>query len=145
MMYGIVLCSQCGRKRIIDLECETSSCPYCNRIDKIEKITVLFSDRSQSVVRKAFSNADSEKYKGSEKKRSKNDPDPMSTLMYRYEHTSGTLEKLSVLAAGLTRIKGDFDEKDVEDLFPGKGEQMIRQMIKGELIIETGYGRFKTV
>ena len=144
-MYGIVLCSQCGKKRIIDLDNETSSCPYCNKTDKIGKMTILFSDKSQSVVRKAFSSADSEKYKGLERKRSENDPDLISTMMYKYEHTSGVLDKLSILAVGLTDIKGDFNEKDVEELFPGKGEQMMRQMISGHLIIELGYGRFKAV
>jgi len=143
-MYGIVICMKCGRKRIADIGCKTSVCPYCSSSSPIYRMTVLFSDEDQSVVRKVFESADSSKYPDP-KKRSVNDPDPLSTLIYEYEHTSGTPEKLALLAAGLTKIYGDFIEDDVETSFPGKGEQMIRMMISLGVVIELGYGRYRAV
>ena len=143
-MYGIVLCPKCGRKRIADLKCETSVCPYCNSSSVASKMTVLFSDKSQSMVRRVFESADSSKYPEPRKK-SATDPDPLSTLVYEYEHTSGTLEKLMVIANGLTRIKGSFTEDDVEELFPGKGEHMIGMMVSQGLIIESSFGNYVKV
>jgi len=143
-MYGIVICSECKRKRIADIGCKTSVCPYCNTSSSVDRMAVLFSDKDQKVVRKVFESADSSKYPES-RKRSADDPDPLSTLVYEYEHTSGTLEKLTVLAAGLTRINGDFDENDVEASFPGEGEQMIGMMISQGIVIELGYGRYRAV
>ena len=144
-MFGIVLCTSCGRKRITDMRTVRSKCPYCGRADITGRMTVLFSDKSQSIVRELFENADSSKYSELEKKKRTDDPDPLSTLVYEYEHTSGTLQKLMVIAKGLTRIKGNFTEKDVDDLFPGKGEQMIKNMISADIIIETGYGNYRGI
>jgi hypothetical protein len=143
-MYGIILCPGCGRKRIIDLRNKVSVCPYCNHSSHIEKMTVLFSDKDQSVVRKVFENADASEYPAA-KKRGADDPDPLSTLVFEYEHTSGTLEKLTVLASGLTKIYGEFTEDDVNENFPGDAEQMIRMMISQGIIIESSCGRYKAI
>ena len=142
-MYGIVICAGCKRKRIIDMKNETSVCPYCDASCKTKNTTILFSDISQSVVRNVFNNADASKYPEPRKKG--NDPDPLSTLVYEYERTSGTIEKLTVLANGLTRIKGTFTDADAEELFPGKGKAIIRSMADGGIIIELEYGTYKAI
>jgi len=144
-MYGIVVCRHCNRKRIADLGTETSLCPYCSKTSRTSELTVLFSDKSQSVVRKAFESADAQKYAEPEKKKSTNDPDPAETLMYRYERAADVHEKLTILADGLTKIKGSFGEKDINELFPGKGEKFIKMMMSADIIIELGYGKFKAI
>jgi hypothetical protein len=114
------------------------------RTDAKDKLTILFSDRDHNTVREALLRSDSHKYAELERKKGA-DPDPLSTLVYDYEHTSGTVQKLMVVAEGLTKIKDTFTEEDVEDLFPGKGEQMLRNMISADLIIEIGYGRYRAI
>ena len=143
-MYGIVLCTSCKRKRIIDLSSERSVCPYCSKADAVGKMTVLFADRSQSVVRDVFNRADSSKYPDP-RKRCGEDHDPVSTLIYRYEHASGTFGKLTTLAKGLTDIRKEFSEYDIEELFPGKGEQMLKQMISADIVIEIRFGWYKAL
>jgi hypothetical protein len=143
-MYAIVLCASCKRKRIADLRAGTSQCPYCGVVSRTDGMAVLFSDKSQSVVREVFENADSSNYPEPRKKR-ENDPDPLSTLVYEYEHASGTLEKLTVLADGLDRIKGTFKESDIEELFPGEGKKIVKMMISADIIIEFEYGTFRTI
>ena len=142
-MYGIVLCSSCGRKRIADLKCGTSVCPYCGRTDSVNRMTVLFSDISQNTVRKVFSDADSSKYPA-ERKKDKKDPDPLSTIVYGYEHASG-IGKLTVIAKGLTDIKGEFTKNDIEELLPGEGERLLKQMISADIVIEVQCGRYRYV
>ncbi|MCL2142743.1 MAG: hypothetical protein FWH44_00560 [Methanomassiliicoccaceae archaeon] len=143
-MYGIVICKKCERKRIADLSAETTACPYCSAVSHIDKMTILFTDADQSAVREVFENIDSSKYPEPRKK-STNDPDPLSTLVYEYEHTTGNAEKLIVLAEGLTKIKGTFTQDDIEELFPGEGKKMMKMMISGDIIIETEYERYKAV
>jgi hypothetical protein len=142
-MFGIVICASCSRKRIADLAPETSTCPYCGTASRTSELTVAYSNASQDIVRKAFNNIDSSKYRGSDRKNK--DPDPMSTLMYHYEHTSDVRGKLFVLANGLTKLKGSFNEGDIEELFPGKGEKMMKMMMSGEIIIESADGKFKAL
>jgi len=143
-MYGIVLCRSCGKRRIADLRSETSMCPYCNKTSKIKDMDVLFKDESQSAVRDMLNSADSSKYP-EKRKRSGTDPDPLSTLIYEYEHTSGTVGKLTVLAKGLTRIRGEFTEDDVDGLFPGEGDKLLEQMASCDLIIQLRHGTYKAV
>ena len=123
-----------------DLRNGTSACPYCNAVSDTSKMRVLFSANDQNDVRNALNSMDPSEYP--ERKRRTADPDPLSTLVYVYEHTTGTEEKLTVLAEGLTRIKGHFTEEDVEELFPGEGEKMIKMMISADIIIEIKFGTF---
>ena len=143
-MFAIVVCGHCDRKRIADLSSETSLCPYCSKTQKTKNVKVLFSDADQYVVRKAFGSIDSKKYAEPEKKKGP-DPDPISTLMYRYEHAADMLEKHTVLAEGLTAMKGSFDENDIEELFPGNGKKMMKMIISADIVIEMGYGKFKAI
>ncbi|MCL2607795.1 MAG: hypothetical protein FWD92_04510 [Methanomassiliicoccaceae archaeon] len=142
-MYGITVCAQCQRKRIIDMRNESSVCPYCNTLCKIDRAAILFSDISQSVVRNAFKNADASKYPEPKKKGS--DPDPLSTLIREYERTTGIVEKLTVLANGLTKLNGTFTHADVEDLFPGKATDIIRSMNESGIVFEPEHGRYKAI
>jgi hypothetical protein len=141
-VFGIVLCSSCGRKRIADLRHGTSACPYCNKVTETSELKILFGASDQSKVRRAFSDMDGDRYP-LPKKRTADDPDPLSTLVYTYEHTTGAEEKLTVLAEGLTRIKGCFDGNDLEELFPGTGEQLMRMMISADIVIEIKTGTFR--
>jgi len=108
----------------------------------MSEMKVLFSDKDQSVVRRAFSDSDSSKYPEPRKKGK--DPDPLSTLVYECEHASG-IERLAILAKGLTDIKQNFTEDDVEELFPGEGGKLMKQMIASDTVIEVSHGRFKAV
>ena len=143
-MYGIVVCRSCGKKRITDLRSETSTCPYCSKIGKVGDMDVLFSDKSQSVVRSVLNGAEASRYPEPRRKGDV-DPDPLSTLVYEYEHTSGTVGKLTVLAQGLTRIKGEFTETDVDGLFPGEGKKLLEQMAACDVVIELRHGTYKAV
>jgi hypothetical protein len=50
-----------------------------------------------------------------------------------------------MLAAGLTKIYGDFSEDDLNEHFPGKGERMIRMMTEQGMVVGIGYGRYRSV
>ncbi len=139
-MYGIISCSGCRRKRIIDLYDKSTKCPYCGAVAVTKDMNILYRDEDQNVVRDAL-----EASSGfvPEKKHIDENIDPMSSLEYKVEHTSDTKEKMRVIAEGLTRIKGTFTEEDVESLVPGKGEKYIKAMLTECMIYETKYGHYK--
>jgi hypothetical protein len=108
---------------------------------------IIFSDTDQNVVRNAMNSIDSSKYEGIEKKKDPNakDPEPVSTLIYHYEHGEDMLQRLTVLANGLTTMKGTFDERDIDELFPGEGKKMLKMMISADIVINVGYEKFKAI
>ena len=139
-MFGIVGCSECRRKRIIDLSTDHTKCPYCGKSAKTENLAVYFQSYDQNEVRARFDRMtgfiEPEKEKGEDK-------DPMSTLAYKVEHTSDVNQKMELIAEELTRIKGTFTVEDVEELVPGKGEQYVKLMLTTCTAYEVGYGKYK--
>ena len=139
-MFGIVNCSGCNRKRIIDLSTDVTSCPYCGRKVDTKNLAVIFQSPDQNEVREAFDSMTG--FVMPEKKRV-HDSDPMSTLAYKVEHTSDVNQKMVLIAEELTRIKGTFTIEDVEELVPGKGEQYVKLMLTTCTAYEVGYGKYK--
>lgn len=139
-MFGIIGCSGCGRKRIIDLSTESTRCPYCGTKAVTERAAVFYKSCDQEEVRTVFDRASG--FVMPEKK-DVGHIDEMSTLAYKVEHTSDVHEKMTLIAEELTRIKGTFTEEDVEELVPGKGEQYLKLMLTTCTAYEVGYGRYK--
>lgn len=138
-MYGIIACSGCGRKRIIDMSVKESKCPYCGRISETERMKVIFKDESQKKVRDALSSLSGY---AEDERPIDSGIDPMSSLAYSVEHTSDTSMKMELIAEGLTKIKGTFTEEDVDEIVPGKGEKYVRAMLGACIIYEVGNGRY---
>ena len=139
-MFAIIGCSECRRKRIIDLSAEFTTCPYCGQRVKTDRMAVIFQSSDQAEVRAAFDHLTGFTAPDKEEKE---DTDPLSTLAYKVEHTSDINRKMELIATELTRIKGTFTLEDVEELGPGKGEQYLKMMLTTCTAYEVGYGKYK--
>jgi len=73
------------------------------------------------------------------------DPDPLSTLHYRYEKCGRSGRCLSLLAEGLTEILGEFTLADVEEADPGRGKATLEAMLRHGLAMETSPGKYRAV
>ena len=139
-MFAIIGCSECRRKRIIDLSSDVTKCPYCGKTARTKDAAIYYQSFDQDEVRAAFDRltgfVEPAKEKGE-------DRDPMSTLAYKVEHTSDVHQKMELIAEELTRIKGTFTVEDVEELVPGKGEQYVKLMLTTCTAYEVGYGKYK--
>jgi len=138
-MYAAIVCQKCGRNRVIDLDNKTSTCPYCSFKAETKAVKILFrgetaNDVRETLVQKAGI-VQEKKVKGP-------DPDPMSTLEYNYGKAKG-LDKHTVLAEGLTSIKGTFTISDVRLFEPDKADKMIEQMMNMLIIIEERPGKYR--
>ncbi len=148
-MYGIVICSMCGRARVIDLSSKSSSCPYCGNTEKTDKMVVVYRHRDQDNVRQAlgqaagFEKPDPKEEKA--KKRRIEKADPYSTMIYKYEHATDLDEKMEILAKGLTKSKGTFTIEDVQEIVGEKNaEKYVAAMMDRCYIAEVRPGRYKS-
>ena len=147
-MYGISICSSCGRARVIDKSSKSSSCPYCGNTERTDKMVFIFECKDQETAREALGQAagfeaPSPKDEKAKKKRIER-ADPYSTMIYKYEHSTDLDEKMQILAKGLTKIKGTFTVEDVEEIVGEKyAEKYVASMLERCYIYEVGYGRYK--
>lgn len=140
-MYAVVACNACKRKRVIDLSTRHSKCPYCENQDTNKDLQILYRSEDQSMARAALSQLTGFS-KPPEKKKPSEDTDPLSTLVYRYEHCRDLDMKLEILAEGLTRIYGTFTEENVLEVDPKNGEKMMKKMLVDGFAHEVKYGRY---
>lgn len=139
-MYGIIVCSECKRKRMIDLGCDRTKCPHCGHGADTKNVNILYKDEDQSRVRAVYSSMTGFV---SEKMVKLEDTDPMSTLAFRVEHISDIGLKLKAVCDGLSEIKGTFTLDDVEEIVPGKGEKFIKIMLDECMIYEVSLGKYR--
>lgn len=139
-MYAAVMCPICGRNRIIDLSTKSTVCPYCSIGAETKSVRILYKGETAREVKDVLNKATSPE---EEPKKPKNDSDPMSTLEYNYEKAKG-LDKLTVLAEGLTRIKGTFTLQDVRMFEPDKAEKILEKMMDDMMIIEERPGIYRS-
>jgi hypothetical protein len=147
-LYGLSICSKCGRARVIDKSSKSSSCPYCGNTERTDKMVFIFECRDQETAREAlgqaagFEKPDPKEDKA--KKRRIEKADPYSTMIYRYEHASDLDEKMHILAKDLTKIKGTFTYEDLEEIVGEKNaERYIAAMMDRCYIAEVRPGQYK--
>jgi len=142
-MYGVTVCRACGRYRMMDLSVASSDCPFCGSRVVVSASPILFSDRDQSAVRAALATMTG--FVPGEKNDRGPDPDPLSTLEYRYEHCGSIEERMSLLAEGLTDIRGSFTLEDVRGIDPKNAENLVRAMVDNCLVSEVSPGRYRGI
>ncbi|MCL2147758.1 MAG: hypothetical protein FWH47_00220 [Methanomassiliicoccaceae archaeon] len=140
MTYAIVACGRCGRHRMIDRSSPTSACPFCSRTEANKGLRAIFEDADQNAVREALRSM--HPVEAPEKRRQGADPDPLSTLMYRYESCVDLQERMALLARGLTDIYGTFTLEDVERIDERNAEKLLRAMLETCLVHEVRHGLY---
>lgn len=139
-MFGIITCSDCRRKRIIDLSDDVTVCPYCKHRTVTKNAAVIYKNEDQGTVRAMFSSLTG--FVPEEKQKTE-DKDPMSTLAFETEHISDIGLKINAICDGLSEIKGTFTLEDVEEIAPGKGEKYLKIMLEECMVYEVSLGRYK--
>ena len=147
-MYGLAICSSCGRARVIDKSSKSSSCPYCGNTERTDKLVFIFECRDQETAREALAQAsgfDAPSPKEEKaKKRKIEKADPYSTMIYKFENSTDLDEKMMIIAKDLTKIKGTFTVEDVEEIVgPKYAEKYVSAMLERCYIHEVGYGHYK--
>lgn len=140
-MYAAVMCPSCGRYRIIDLDSQSSGCPYCGIKAETKTLRIMYKGETAREVREVLTRATGPAPKVKERG---NDPDPLSTLEYNYGKMKGP-EKYVMLAQGLTQINGTFTQDDIETFDPGRSEKIIKMLMDDLSIIEERPGTYRSL
>ncbi|MBE6519034.1 MAG: hypothetical protein E7Z70_05815 [Thermoplasmata archaeon] len=145
-MYGIFICSLCGRARIVDKDSKSSSCPYCGTTTKTKDMIFIYECRDQERAREALGQAAGfERPDDKAKKKRIEKADPYSTMIYKYEHASDLDEKMVILAKGLTKSKGTFTLEDVQEIVGEKNaERYVAAMMDRCYIAEVRPGQYRS-
>lgn len=143
MTYGVVGCSGCGRLRVADLKAKRSACPYCGRSVESEKLSVRYESEDQSLARAALTSLSG--FEMPEPEEKGEDPDPISTLHYRYRKCGSDWRCVEMLAQGLTEILGEFALSDLEEADPKRGGKILKAMLENGIAVETKPGRYRYV
>lgn len=144
MMFALTRCGVCHRPRVMDLSRKESSCPYCGCVQETSDLPRYFQSESQGEVRDAMARGvgffppDT-----SFKKERIAETDPYSTMVYRYEHCSDLEERMTILAEGLTAIKGEFTLDDLRDIAGDRAERMLSAMLDRCIVSEVRIGRYR--
>jgi len=141
MTFAIVSCGKCKRQRVIDRSAASSKCPYCGTGAEHKSIAIIFEDKDQSKVRNVLTQINP--FDIPEKKRSGADPDPISTLIYRYESTTDVQKKMIILSKGLTDIFDVFTLEDVEKVEEKNAEKILKAMLEHGYVHEVSHGRYR--
>ncbi|MCL1811483.1 MAG: hypothetical protein FWG41_04640 [Methanomassiliicoccaceae archaeon] len=141
MTYAVVSCRKCKRDRMIDRSSSSSACPYCGTTAEHRGLAILFEHKDQNVVRGVLTQQ--HPFGAPEKKKRQGvDPDPLSTLVYRYENCTEPRKRIVLLSKGLTEICGTFTLEDVEKVDEKNAEKLLSTMLELCLVYEVEYGRY---
>ncbi len=142
LMYAVVRCDGCKRTRMIDRSTLKSKCPFCGLESENRKLAILYEDSDQSAVRDALNELSG--FTPEEKDKSKiTNADPLSSLVYKYEHCTELDLKMELLAKGLTEIHGTFTLEDILEVDPRMGKKMLEGMLEQCLVAEVKYGVYR--
>ena len=139
-MFAVVACRECLKKRVVDLNDKSSTCPYCGTSGPHKNLRIYFQSDDQSLVRAALRQLTG--FVPPVEKKQTSDADPYSTLEYRYEHCHSVDEKMRVLAEGLTAVYGEFTFEDLGKIEPKHAEKYLKAMLVEGYVHETKYGRY---
>jgi hypothetical protein len=126
---------------MVDRSSSSSKCPYCGNREEHKKLKIIFEDKDQSKVREALTQM--HPFDIPEKKKQGADPDPLSTIIYRYENSRTLHEKMVLVSKGLTEIRGTFTLEDIKMIDEKNAEKLLSAMLEHCHVHEVSYGRYK--
>jgi len=143
-MFAIVFCPGCGHARLIDLNNDGSRCPRCGRMTEHRKAKVHLRSDDQNELRAALWSFH-EKYLPEEETAPEKPCDPLFRLRGELESIKDHETKMLYAAEELSSIKGNFTLEDLEELLPGEGAAILRDMVEAGIVFEPRPGLYHRV
>lgn len=126
---------------MIERSSASSKCPYCGTAAEHKGLAVIFENKDQSTVRNALTQLNPFSLP-EKKKECGTDPDPLSTLIYKYENCTDLQKKMALVSKGLTDICGTFTLEDIMKIDEKNAERLLSTMLELCYIHEVRYGRY---
>lgn len=150
MKYAVIVCPKCGKAKGVEAERKTTTCP-CGRQIVLSRAKFMFETNSPSELASAVAEANERLAEGSKPRLRRKAPskDPYACLAERARAIKDPLERMRVVAQGLTEMHGEFGHDDVRRVAALVGretpEDTIARLQEHGLIYETSEGTYRSV
>jgi len=126
---------------MIDRSAASSKCPYCGTAAEHKGLAIIFEDKDQNKVRSVLTGMNPIDIP--DKRKYGEDPDPLSTLIHRYETTKDVQKKMIILSRGLSDIYDIFTLADVERVDEKNAERVLKAMLEHGYVHEVSHGKYR--
>lgn len=148
--YGVIVCPKCGMARGVESVKKTTTC-QCGKEIHLDRVKIMFLTDSPLELADSVAAANAS-LRGGERmpseKRSRR-RDPVADLVDRAKPVKDPLERLQIVARGLTEMRSEFGTEDLKKVASllGKGspEDMLAMMKEHNLVYETSAGMYRSV
>jgi len=147
--YAVIVCPHCATPIGADLQRQTMTC-LCGYTIELLKIKPKFVSNSPSKVAEAVALAKSQATEGKMDLPKQSPPKgKYSKIAIKAREIKDTQERLSHIAAELTKMKKEFSLEDLERVHELVGKESANDMLvamrEGGIVYECGKGKYRAV
>lgn len=148
--YGVVVCPKCGFAKGVEANKKTTSC-QCGKEIILSRAKIMFLTDSPLDLAESVAKANAALRGGKElpKERKSRGKDPYSSIAESAKAIKDPIERMKVIARGLSELKTEFTIEDVRKVTAVLGkdapEDVIARLQEHNLIYECGPGTFSSV
>jgi hypothetical protein len=150
MKYGLLICPRCGKAKGVEAGKKTTSCQCGREIDlrrvKLKYLTDSPLELADSVAKANAALGGGQELPPEKRPRRK---DPFFVIAERAKAVKDPVERMRVIAKGLTDLKSAFGVEDMRRVVSMLGrdsaEDVIKVLREHNLVYETADGKFKAV
>lgn len=150
MKYGLIICPKCGMAKGVEAGKKTTTC-QCGRDIELKYVKLKFLTDSPLELADSVAAANAALRGGGQlppEKRSRR-KDPFFVIAERARPVKDPIERMRVIARGLTDLKGDFGIDDVRKVVSVLGkdsaEDVLARLKEHNLIYESDAGMYRSV
>jgi len=148
--YGVIVCPKCGLAKGVEAKKKTTSC-QCGKEIVLARTKLMFQTDSPLELADSVAKANAALRGGKElpKERKSRSKDPYSSIAERARAIKDPIERMRVIAIGLSELKEEFTIEDVRRVTHVLGkdapEDVIARLQEHNLIYESGEGTYCSV
>jgi hypothetical protein len=148
--YGVIVCPKCGLAKGVEANKKTTSC-QCGREIVLARTKLMFLSDSPLELAESVAKANAALRGGKDlpRERRSKSKDPYASIAERAKVIKDPIERMRVIARGLSELKTEFTIEDVTKVTSVLGkdapEDIIARLQEHNLIYETGAGTYRSI
>lgn len=148
--YGVIVCPKCGLAKGVEASKKTTSC-QCGREIVLARAKLMFLTDSPLELAESVAKVNAALRGGKDlpKERSSRSKDPYAAIAERAKVVKDSIERMRIIARGLSDLKTEFTIDDVRKVASVIGkdapEDIVARLQEHNLIYETGQGTYRSI
>jgi len=148
--YGVIVCPKCGLAKGVEASKKTTSC-QCGREVVLARTKLMFLTDSPLELAESVAKANAALRGGKDlpKERRSRSKDPYVAIAERAKVVKDSIERMRIIARGLSDLKTEFTIDDVRKVASVVGkdspEDIVARLQEHNLIYETGQGSYRSI